>query len=226
MSEIFRQIIGVIIVEVFVILMLVIAEALRKSKGLSRAFTRKFVHVSVGNWVFFWPLFFKDWYFAMIPPLPFIPLNYVSARREYIKAIEIKGRGYGTVYYAFSCTLLAALGYLLNVPHLAAMAIMMMTWGDGLADIVGRRFGKHKYSIFGAERSLEGSLALIALSFVSSLVALVFFHAMNPTFTYPLLSLALASVLAGFIEALTPKGLDNITLPIGAFIILYFLKGV
>ena len=40
-----------------------------------------------------------------------------------------------------------------------------MAWGDGLAAIIGQRFGKHQYQIGTIKKSWEGSLAMTGAAF-------------------------------------------------------------
>ncbi|MBU0493563.1 MAG: DUF92 domain-containing protein, partial [Chloroflexi bacterium] len=54
--------------------------------------------------------FYPNAYFAIIPPLSFIVLNYISYRREVFKAMELEDKGnLGTVYFPISFALVIAL---------------------------------------------------------------------------------------------------------------------
>lgn len=50
-----------------------------------------------------------------------------------------------------------------------------MAVGDGMADLVGRRFGKHKWRK-GGEKSVEGSVAFASGSFLVSMAMIQWFH--------------------------------------------------
>lgn len=73
---------GLIISYAFVFAAIFAAEGLRKWRNLSIDFTRKFIHIAVGMWSVGTVLLFKHWLFAIIPPLSFVVINYISYRRE------------------------------------------------------------------------------------------------------------------------------------------------
>lgn len=50
-----------------------------------------------------------------------------------------------------------------------------MAVGDGMADLVGRRFGKHKWQK-GGHKSIEGSAAFASGSFLASMGMIQWFH--------------------------------------------------
>jgi len=50
-----------------------------------------------------------------------------------------------------------------------------MAVGDGMADLVGRQFGKHKWRK-GGEKSIEGSAAFASGSFLASMAMIQWFH--------------------------------------------------
>lgn len=95
--------IALIIAFVYVSIILALGEGLRRGLHLSVDFTRKFVHIGVGMVAFLLVLLFNDWRFAIIPPLVFIVVNYVSYRRQIFAGMETGARGkLGTVYFPIS----------------------------------------------------------------------------------------------------------------------------
>ena len=206
----------------FVFVVIGIAEVIRRSFSLSSNFTRKVIHVGVGNWIFLWPFAFDHWYAILVPPALFVVLNYVSYRRELFKAMERKEKagGLGTVYYAITLTIIAPIAMFLGVSWIAASAIMLMAWADGLADPIGRRFGKHKYHVAGSTKSVEGSLAFFLIGVCAVAATVMFFGAFStlPAVNIPIFALSIAA-LGTLIEAISPAGTDNLTVPIVSFIV-------
>ena len=156
-------------------------------------------------------------WFAIIPPITFIILNYLSYRMNLLKAMERGGNGnLGTVYFPISLLILVVLTFgVLKNPYIGAIGILVMGYGDGLAAVIGKAYGKHKFA-FG--KSIEGSLAMFIISFI-----VVFVVSIN--IASILVSLILALGVAAFatmIELLTPKGLDNLSVPLGSS--FYFLS--
>ena len=204
------DILAVLISFVVVFIMLGLAEGLRKAFRLDAEFTRKLVHVSVGMWAWGTALLFQSTWFAIIPPASFIVLNYISYRRGLFKAMESGDRlNLGTVYFPIAFVLLILVFFDSNRVLFVA-ALMPMTWGDAFAAIVGRLKGAHKFTIFGTTRSLEGSLTMLVLSFVSLFITLLLFM------DSPALALFLSvpvAVLVTVVEAVSPWGLDNLLVP-------------
>jgi phytol kinase len=214
---------GIIATILFVFIIVGFAELVRRRFALSANFTRKIIHVGVGNWIFLWPFAFDNWYAILLPPAFFVVLNYVSYRHELFRAMERneKAGGLGTVYYAVSLGIVAPIAMLLGQTWVAACGIMLMAWADGLADPIGRKFGTHEYRIAGAKKSIEGSLGFFLVGFLAVASTLTFFgvfSSLPPSLDIPSFSLGIAA-LGTLIEAVSPQGTDNLTVPIVAFIV-------
>ena len=217
---------ALIISYVYVFAMIGVGEGLRKWLGqakpgtYSTEFTRKVIHISVGMWAFGTVLLFEHWYFAIVPPLSFVVLNYISYRRELFKSVETGEKGnLGTVYFPISFSIIICLFW--ERPHLLAASLMPMTWGDALAAILGRRYGQRKYSVLSSTRSVEGSLAMLLFSWLATFLALLFLPPLGWQ-TSLLYSLALA-VFATLVEALSPWHIDNLTVPLLSAALLYLV---
>ena len=217
---------ALIISYVYVFAMIGVGEGLRKWLGqakpgtYSTEFTRKVIHISVGMWAFGTVLLFEHWYFAIIPPLSFVVLNYISYRRDIFKAVETGEKGnLGTIYFPISFAIIIYLFW--ESPHLLAASLMPMTWGDALAAILGRRYGQRKYNVLGSTRSVEGSLAMFFFSWLSTFWALLLLPPLGWQASL-LYSLALA-VFATLVEALSPWHVDNLTVPLLSAALLYLM---
>ena len=203
-----------------------LAELLRRAGKRSVDFTRKFIHIGVGMWVVGTVLLFETWYLAMIPPLSFVAINALSYLRGSIKAMEVSDRAnLGTIYFPISFA--ALIYYFWNQPDLMVASLMPMTWGDAMAAIVGQRYGHYRYSVRGRTRSLEGSIAMLLWSWVSTWLALLI---MPFLLGMPLANWLLALLNAGavalvctVVEALSPWGLDNLTVPAATALVLQIL---
>ena len=183
---------------------------------------RKLVHVMTGGIVFFWWLFDSRWVMAGLAALPFIPLLLLATPHSPVKFLKKgplgarskEGHAYGLVMYAISWTIIAFL--LFEDLFAASVAIAAMSFGDGMGEIIGRKFGKHRYA---HHRTWEGSAAVFAATFLSVMVLSWFYFSLvgYPTDTQPVLiyPFALAvSVLVTVLEALTPGSIDNLVVPL------------
>lgn len=194
-----------------------LATLLQKKGILGDEGARKFIHIGVSNWWILAMLAFDDVWLASIPPLTFILLNYISYKSNLLKAMERGGKGnLGTVYFPISLLILVVLSFgLWDAPWIGGLGILILGYGDGFAAIVGTRFGTHKL-VFG--KSLEGTLAM----FVSSLVVAVLLMWIVSA-PLPIWTAFLFAITASAVELLTPKGFDNLTVPLFVSGFAYFL---
>ena len=221
-----RDWLALIVSYVYVFGIIGIGEGLRMWPGQSKPgtysteFTRKLIHISVGMWAFGTVLLFERWYYAIIPPLSFVVLNYISYRLELFKSVETGERGnLGTIYFPISFAIILYLFW--GSPHLLVASLMPMTWGDAFAAILGRRYGRRKYTVLGSTRSVEGSLAMFAFSWLSTLLALLLLAPQSGVLSL-LYSLGVP-VFATVVEALSPWHIDNLTVPLLSAALLYLM---
>lgn len=204
-----------------------IAELLHRVAGRSLDFTRKFIHIGVGMWIVGTIFLFENCYLAMVPPLAFTVINAISFLRGTIKSMETGDKSnLGTIYFPISFAIIIYCFWGMPVPMVASM--MPMTWGDAQAALVGRRRGFHRYTVFGQTRSVEGSIAMLLWSWIPTSLALFILPIVLGT---PSISPILAMIYGGatavvctLVEALSPWGIDNLTVPLAAMLVLYFLR--
>jgi phytol kinase len=215
--------IGLIISFIYVFAMIGVAEGLRKWRGYSVDFTRKFIHITVGMWAYGTVLLFENRLFALIPPLAFIGINALSYWQGTFKSMETGEAGQlGTVYFPIAFAVLTWLMW--DRPHLLVASLMPMTWGDALAAVIGQRYGKRQYSIAGRKRSLEGSLTMFFASWIATFIALILLPtaAMDPGTA---LGISFLTALgATLVEAGSPWGTDNLTVPAISALLLIILS--
>ena len=201
----------------FVFAALGAAELLRKVLRLDIEFTRKVVHIGVGMWAWGTVVLFQNKWFAIIPPTAFIFINYFSYRRGLFLAMQSKDRSnLGTVYFPIAFVVIILLFWDATRP-IIPLLLMPMTWGDAFAAIIGKRYGRHQYTVFGATRSIEGSATMFIVSLISVILAGL---VISPQLTALGILLALVSAtLCTIAEALSPWGLDNLIVPAASVLV-------
>lgn len=205
-----RDVIALIVSFAYVFAAIGVGEGLRRWRGYDVDFTRKFIHIAVGMWAYGTVLLFQSRAWAIIPPLAFVAINALSHWRGTFKAMETGEKWkLGTVYFPLAFA--AAIWFLWGRPELLVASLMPMTWGDALAAVAGRRIGKHRYTILGNTRSLEGSAVMFAASWVATLIPLVLIGQVG---LLTAMGVAAATALAAtLVEAVSPWGIDNLTVP-------------
>ncbi len=206
----------------YIIVLIAIAEILRRVFHVPVDITRKVVHVGVGMVAIALTIVFREWYIAIIGPLVFIIINYLSYRTGLFRGIETgEKEQLGTIYFPLAFVILTP--PLWSQPAILAAAMMPLTWGDAAAAILGKRFGVHKFTLFNQTSSIEGSLAMFVFGFLGTYFALLLFG--QSTGTSFLLSLVTAFA-ATIAEALSPKGIDNLTVPLMSAVVLVGLTSL
>jgi phytol kinase len=196
------------------------AELLRRWRGYSNNFTRKVIHIGAGMTIWLVPWLFTspwpfvaacgllalftllDWHFGWLPAM-------ASSDRDNL----------GTVY--FPIALIMAVLVFWEKPVLMVAALMPLTWGDGLAPVIGRAYGRHPYTIFGHTRSWQGSAAFFVAALAFTWLAL--WLPDLPSRLTPVtavLPAVLVSAGAGLAEGITVRGLDNLTVTAVAVLVL------
>lgn len=214
-----NNIIGILVSILFVFFIIGLSSLLTKFNMLSNEGSRKFIHVGVSNWWIIAMIFFNSNIYAAIVPALFVIINYISYKKQVFKAMERDGskNDLGTVYFALSLLLLALITFKNSeFSYIGALGILIMGYGDGFAAIIGIKYGKHKFKVLGNSKSLEGSLAMFLFSFMVSLLILYIFNPINMI----LFSLILA-LIGTILEAFSPYGLDNLTVPLGTSLLYY-----
>ncbi|HXV59816.1 MAG TPA: hypothetical protein VEK15_03915 [Vicinamibacteria bacterium] len=197
---------------------LAVVETARRRLGVPADITRKAFFVLAGAWSA--PLVFltPDPTARAAPFLILAAVTYASFRLELVAAIEDVGPGLGSVLFPLSCALL--LRFFEPVPALCGIAAMAL--GDTSAALVGRRFGTRKYRVLGHARTMEGTFALFLVASISMALLLVFLGGVD---THRSVAFALfAGTVAASVEAASPYGSDNLTVPLAAGVTLSVLE--
>ena len=206
----------------WIILVIGVGELFRRLGNYPPDLTRKVIHVGVGAWALPTALLFDAPIWAAFCPAVFIVLNAVSYRFRLMEVIEEEGSGTaGTIYFPISFVILILVLWPMDGRAASVAGLYAMAFGDASASVVGRRFGRHPYRIGSAEKSWEGTLAMLVVSFVFVLLG-----------TWPLLDHPAwipavgAAVVGTAAEAPAGRGLDNLTVPLLAGAVFFVLRGL
>ncbi len=121
--------------------------------------------------------------------------------------------------------LITLFGILLPSTHDDIIIISVMTWGfgDALAAVIGKRFGKRKNMLMGADhkKTMLGSHALFLSAFLVISVSL--FIITHYVWWSVLVMAVLVAALATIVEAYMKEGFDTFILPLSVALSLYGL---
>lgn len=179
--------------------------------------SRKFIHILLSNIWIIYCIFIDILWVAAILPAVFIVINSLSYKFKIFKTMEREQNdGFGTIYYAISILLVTIFSYLQADPMIGAAGMLIMGYGDGLAAVVGKRFRSKEYKIFGATKTIAGSITMYVVSLIISCIV---FYIMG--MEYFIIKAFITAIIAALLEAVSVKGLDNISVPIMVTVLTY-----
>jgi len=203
-------------------------------KGLvSSSTSRKIVHIGTGPiFVLCWLLFSETisarWLASLVPLL--ITVQFIFAGigiikdERIIKSLSRSGDPKeilkGPLYYGIVFIIITILFW--RYSPIGIVALMILCGGDGIADLVGSRWGKHYPIPWSKSKSLVGSLGMFMGGLIFSFTILAIFISagfFQLSLLETLSKLLIVCISATIIESLPFDNIDNVSVPITAIII-------
>ncbi len=189
--------------------------------GLGSVYTRKITHILIGfEWVILYHYFGTSIHFIIVCLFfsLIVAISYVKKLLPQFSAEENDSPG--TLYYCIAMTVMAAISYfwpVMVVPF--GIGVFCTSFGDGFAGVFGqiKQYNKRLYG----EKTIFGSIACFAFSFLSVLL-IAHFYKLNLNICHA----AITAFFATELELFGKRGIDNITVTLGAsflsFAFVYF----
>ncbi len=214
--------IGLLVALGYIFIILALAGILRRVFRFGGDFTRKFVHIGVGMLIWLVPFLFDSPWPFVFASLAFAVLDLLDWHYGLFSFMASTDRAnLGTVYFPIAAAIVSLVFW--DQPPLMVAALMPLTWGDGLASIVGRTYGANTYTISGQQRSLQGSATFMVVGGFFTWLALWIVPGSPALTPFEAIAPALVIIIAATItEAVSPWGLDNLTVTGVSIIILGF----
>jgi len=197
----------------FVGLLLIINELWWSRHKTHEELPRKLIHIIVGSFVAFWP-FYISWNWIRIISLAFLLGVVLSKGLNIFASIhEVERFSVGEICFALA---VGGLTFITKTDWIYTAALLQMSIADGLAAIVGVRFGRNnQYKVLGATKSFVGSAAF----FISSIFILIVASGLAKAHL-SFLTIVLTALIAMVVEVVAVYGLDNLFLPLVVVFIL------
>lgn len=128
----------------------------------------------------------------------------------------------GEIYFPLSVAILFVLAR--NNVLLFVIPILILTFADAVAALTGGRYGMTHYEAPDGKKSAEGSVAFFLVAFLSTHVPLLLMTDTGRAIT--LLVALCIGLIAMLLEAVAWRGLDNLFIPLGGFILLKAYLGL
>jgi phytol kinase len=194
-----------------VLAVLLLDEFLWRKKIIHGELKRKLVHITVTAFVAFWP-WIMSWKAIQLIGIAMVLVLLVNRQIKILHYLGgIRQQTYGDVFLALAITTTALLT---DVKIFFAVAMLNVALADGLAAIIGTKFGANwKYKVFGQTKSVIGSMTFWTVSVCVLGGGLLAAYNLLDFNNYALLLLILPPILT-LVENFAALGTDNLAIPI------------
>ena len=180
---------------------------------------RKLLHLGMGTVSLTFPWAFSSpWPVLLLAAVFVLGLSLLRRRRsrQDLLGAVIDGvgrRSLGEVYFPGAVGLL----FLVSAgdPLTFGIPLLILTLADSAGALIGVRYGTARYDIGGGAKTLEGSAAFFLTTCLCTSIPLLVVTGRGPG--QSLLMGLLLGLLLTFLEAAAGHGLDNLTVPLGAY---------
>ncbi len=195
---------------------------LGKRFGWHPEWQRKMLHLGLGVTSLSFPwLFSEKWQVLAVCTAAIAVLLLIRTipqlRNSVGKAVfDVNRSSHGELLFALSIVLL--FWFSDGNEALYVIPITILTISDAVAALVGTHYGKRLFEVIGGIKSWEGTVAFAGVTFI---ILLVLLRILTPISWLELLMIAVMfSVLGALIEAVSWHGLDNLFVPLAAYLFL------
>lgn len=188
----------------------------KKYNHNSREIVRKIIHIGVG---------------PLIPIAQFLKINqnsaliftgivslmvFINYNYKLFPTIEdVERKSYGTLFYCLSLLILIYLFWDKN-PYALISGFFIMTFGDGLAGLIGKSFNSKSWIFFKQKKSLFGTMTM----FLTSLIVVCSIgYAQQYSLNLNYFTIAFFATL---LEQFSVLGIDNFIVPISSALLFNF----
>ncbi len=183
----------------------------------SREIVRKIIHIGIG---------------PLIPIAQFLKINqdsaliftgivslavFINYNYKLFPTIEdVERKSYGTLFYCLSLFILIYLFW--DKDRYALISgFFIMTFGDGLAGLIGKSFNSKSWNFFQQKKSLYGTITMFLTSFI--VVSSIGYSQQNSLN----LNYFTIAFIATLLEQFSVLGIDNFIVPISSALLFNFL---
>ena len=204
------------VILLYLFLIFLISIVFKKYNEDNKEIVRKIIHIGIG---------------PLIPIAQFLKINQNSAliftgivslmvftnyNYKLFPTIEdVERKSYGTLFYCLSLFILIYLFWDKD-PYALISGFFIMTFGDGLAGLIGKSFNSKSWIFFKQKKSLFGTITM----FLTSLIVVCSIgYAQKNSFYLNYFTLAFFATLT---EQFSVLGIDNLIVPISSALFFNF----
>ena len=185
-----------------------ISVVFKKFNKNSKEITRKIIHIGIGPLIPIAQLLKIDQISALIFTGVVSLMVLINYGYKIFPTIEdVERKSYGTLFYCLSLFILISLFWNKD-PFSLITGFFIMTFGDGLAGLIGKSFNSSSWIFFKQRKSLLGTAAM----FITSLIVVCTIGYIQQNSFY--LGYFTIAFIATILEQFSVLGIDNFIVPI------------
>jgi dolichol kinase len=190
-----------------------LGELLYHKFSVKSEYTRKLVHLGTGVLSMLFPLLLSNHWFVLILCTSFLLILVLSLKFNLLQSInKINRKSYGSILYPIVVYILFLFYANQNELIYFYLPILILAVCDPVAALLGKQWPIGKFKILNETKTLIGSSAFFVSSFALSLIVFLGFG--SDDLSKLIFPIALISLSAAIIEAVSQKGFDNLFIPV------------
>ena len=183
----------------------------------SKEIVRKIIHIGIGPLIPFAQFLKIDQNSALVFTGIISIMVCVNYTYKVFPVIEdVERKSFGTLFYCLSLFILIYLFWDKD-PYALITGFFIMTFGDGLAGLIGKSFNSKSWIFFKQKKSLFGTLTMFLTSLIV-VCSMGFAQQNNLNLNYFTIAL-----FATLLEQFSVLGIDNFIVPISSALFFNFL---
>lgn len=201
-----------------IITLIILSEFFFNKKVTTSNFNRKLIHILVGCFASFSPLFFSSNFPSIALALIFIFIDTINVKYQLLRGIEsINKLSMGTIFFPISYLIFSL--FFWNYTEFFILSFLILSIADPVASIIGENIKEPKvYRVWLDKKSIEGSITFFSASFL-----ILFFGSsflLPYSFSYILCFSFFIASFATIAELISARGSDNISIPVTSILLM------
>ena len=182
----------------------------------SKEIVRKIIHIGIGPLIPIAQFLEIDQSSALIFTGIVSLMVFINYTYKLFPTIEdVERKSYGTLFYCLSLFILIYLFWDKD-PYALITGFFIMTFGDGLAGLIGKSFNSESWIFFKQKKSLFGTMTMFLTSLI---VVYLLGYAQQNSFNLNYFTIAFFATL---LEQFSFLGMDNFIVPISSALFFNF----
>lgn len=182
--------------------------------------TRKIVHVGSGLITLLFPFYLISHWSVLVLSASFFGLLLISMKFNFLNSINgVDRKTWGSLFYP-GAVYISFLCYTIQDNQIYFFLPMLtLAFSDTIAEMLGKMLNWKPYYVFGNMKTMSGSMGFFITTFILSTLLMNYFSSYS--FVEIILLSLVVSLITTVIEAISPNGIDNISVPVGVLVILF-----